>query len=201
NDCSRLHSRAWRTSRYGCWRPRIGVRRVGRSRCRITPDSWSGSPTRGRCRDAIWCCVTPGTARWPERSAAGAPWWPAQQAGTRTHNISVNSRALCQLSYPRPQMSYLGKYRGVGRRGQLGLDLRMAIRAQQYAFASLDSKFVQCHSNALRIELEPLLERIDVMEMQGPEVPVVAAYAAPAACFADQDRLHAPAPTHHCLRS
>src|SRR5712664_170588 len=70
------------------------------------------------------------------------------------------------------------------------LDLRMAIRAQKRALASLSTQRVQRERAPPGIDLEALLLRRDVMEMKGPHVLRVTTDQAGAARLAHEDRLH-----------
>ena len=61
--------------------PTAARRRTG-CRCRRTPGSSTGSPTRARCRSATPSSATPGTARSRGRWPAACRWWPARTPAT-----------------------------------------------------------------------------------------------------------------------
>ena len=50
--------------------------------CPRTRGSWTGSPTRARCRAAPPWCATRGTAPWPARWPAACRWWHAPPPAT-----------------------------------------------------------------------------------------------------------------------
>src|SRR3954451_24837766 len=70
----------------------------------------------------------------------------------------------------------------------------MAIRAEQHALAGLLPQDRQRPRHAVVGEAEALLHRIDVVELQRTDVPVVAAHDARTSGLFDQDLLDLPAP-------
>src|SRR5436190_8076844 len=126
--------------------------------------------------------------------------------GTRTHNLSVNSRARLPVELPRI---------GLPRRrcgasvelyvsaitfreaDQSCLCLCVAVGAQQNALGSLGTQAVKRHRCAARVDFAALERRLNVMEMQCPDIARVPAYSALAARLLDQEPLHLSAPTSH----
>jgi hypothetical protein len=75
-----------------------------------------------------------------------------------------------------------------------GLDFGVAIGAEQDAFAGLGSELGNAPRRATEADDEGLLTRVQMMELECADVPVVAAYRTTATGFLDEDALNAPAP-------
>jgi hypothetical protein len=79
------------------------------------------------------------------------------------------------------------------------LDLRVAIRAQQDALADLHTKSVEAPRHPTSRDSELLLARIDVVELERGERPVITAQSTRPARLLDEDLLHASAPANDRL--
>jgi hypothetical protein len=79
------------------------------------------------------------------------------------------------------------------------LDLRVAIRAQQYALADLRTKSVEAPRHPASRDSELLLARIDVVELERGRRPVVTAQSTRPARLLHEDLLHASATTNDSL--
>src|SRR6516165_5620835 len=140
-------------------------------------------------------------ARRSQKSSSGG--------GTRTHNLSVNSRARLPVELPR--IGLPRKLRGLGDivRRTIGarqcseacLNLGMAVRAKQDAVACLGSQLLQRHRHTLGIELVPLERWLEMMKMQCSRVAAVATNSTGPTSLLNKGLLHPPTPLHHRLRA
>src|SRR5579872_106899 len=162
---------------------------------RLPPAPWT-IPLRPRRR-----CWFP--QRGTHRESSGG--------GTRTHNISVNSRTLCQLSYPgsgcigaglrRTAIFALGFPNCSGKHPDTALDFGVAVSAQKKALLSLRTQFRDRERHALGIDLQSLLARVEVVELERAETAVVPADRAASTGLRHEDLLHLPAAPRDCFRT
>ena len=101
---------------------------------------------------------------------------------------------LCQLSYPGfwcidtcVWRSGLQLYREAS---HPGLDLGVAVRAQQHALSGLGAQGIQGEGHTFLTERDPLLARIDVMKLERADIPTIAADPAASSGVVTRDRLH-----------
>src|SRR5439155_24251547 len=136
------------------------------------------------------------------KAAGSGPPCVSSGGGTRTHNLSVNSRSLLPIELPRNAQPphhrqvaphILGKLSGTR------LDLGVAVGTEQHAFAGLGARTLERPTDPLLAEREPLAVGVEMMELKRGRVPVVAAEPAATTRFRDEDRLDLAPPAHNRL--
>jgi hypothetical protein len=124
--------------------------------------------------------------------------------GTRTHNLDVNSVALCQLSYPGSHIGLPRKLSAEHLRRNCRhaiLDLGVTIRAQKHALLRLAPQPVQRNGYALGVDLVSLLCRLEMMKVKGTHIAPISTDATAPAGLLDEDHLDLPASASDCGRS
>jgi hypothetical protein len=113
---------------------------------------------------------------------------------------------LCRLSYPgstTPEgfLPAIGHF--IGTRGSFDeptFDLGMTVGTEEDALRDLGARSFERQCSPDGGDREAFLGRVDVMELQGAEVPVIAAKSASAARLGHELGLHAAAPAGDRLR-
>src|SRR3954471_15874063 len=99
----------------------------------------------------------------------GAPG--SSGGGTRTHNLTVNSRSLCLIELPRtvsyPGHRQLRRVMLVAENADASFDFHVAVRAEKHAFGCLLTQGFHRSGEPPAAEPEALALWITVMKLQG----------------------------------
>jgi hypothetical protein len=145
---------------------------------------------------------------WPTCSRPRRAWSCAEShsgGGARTHNLSINSRALGQSSCPGSSGEILGDLALGCARGRHGrharLDLGVAVRAEQHTLGHLYPRRRDGAGRTLHAEMEPLAVGVEMVEVQGRDTAVIAAERTTSPSLRHQDQLQLASATTDALHA